>query len=348
MDYEHLANGIPISSAHLVGTGGYGSFLWLVNRSERERQEHITAFCCLKLRAECLNPAPTFIVAADRCMKVQGQPPKIIKMYGAFQNTEDFVNSCLVKTRWRCFYETIQEGKPCKGHFDVEAKGVSVEEGVKLLDVFIDCLQVELRSRWPKAEIECPGCFEPLILCGSRTSKGWWKASYHIILPKLVFKHNTGALKELATSLAQRQELQYSDKSKEGLNSFSFVDKTIYTHNRQFRLPLCWKLDDNSKTPFVFATKNPTLEDYKQAVISDTSSGGWLVSEAGKGRDTPQDQPGEGGGKHYTVANEGATLPESGHASTACSDRKLGSSDTFVNATFSNSGTRIQSCCKCL
>ena len=153
MDYEHLANGIPISSAHLVGTGGYGSFLWLVNRSERERQEHITAFCCLKLRAECLNPAPTFIVAADRCMKVQGQPPKIIKMYGAFQNTEDFVNSCLVKTRWRCFYETIQEGKPCKGHFDVEAKGVSVEEGVKLMDVFINCLQAELSSRWPKVQI---------------------------------------------------------------------------------------------------------------------------------------------------------------------------------------------------
>jgi hypothetical protein len=203
-------------------------------------------------------------------------------MHGAFQNSQDFVNSWLVKTRWQCFYETIQEGKPCKGHFDVEAKGVSVEEGVKLLDVFIDCLQAELRSRWPKAEIECPGCFEPLILCGSRTSKGWWKASYHIILPKLVFKHNTGALKELATSLAQRQELQYSDKSKEGLNSFSFVDKTIYTRNRQFRLPLCWKLDDNSKTPFVFATKNPTLEDYKQAVISDTSSGGWLVPEAEK------------------------------------------------------------------
>jgi hypothetical protein len=203
-------------------------------------------------------------------------------MYGAFQNTEDFVNSCLAKTRWRCFYETIQEGKPCKGHFDVEAKGISVEEGVKLLDTFIKCLQTELRSRLPVAELECPGCFEPLILCGSRMSKGWWKASYHVILPKLIFKQNTGALKDLATSLAQCPDLQYCDKSKASTNSFSFVDKTIYTRNRQFRLPLCWKLDDSSKTPFVFQIQSPTVYDYKQAVISETSSGGWLIPEAEK------------------------------------------------------------------
>jgi len=279
VDYEHLPNGLPILQSHMAGMGQYGPFLWLVNRSEQERQAQTTAFCCLKIRAARLVPEPTFIVAADRCMQIQGQPPKIIKMYGAFQNPEDFVNNCLAKTNWRCFYETIQEGRPCKGHFDVEAKGVSIEEGVKLLDTFMDCLQSELRSRWPKAELECPGCFKPIILCGSRASKGWWKASYHVVLPKLIFRHNTGVLKAVATSIAQCPELQYMDKSKDGTGSFSFVDKTIYTRNRQFRLPLCWKLDDNSKTPFVFEEERVTLDDYKAAVISDIRQGGWLVPE---------------------------------------------------------------------
>jgi hypothetical protein len=251
----------------------------LVNRSAKERLDGTKPFCCLKRRAADLVPIPNFIVAADRKMQMLGQPMKIIKMYGAFQNVEDFVSHCLEQTQWRCFYETIQEDKPCKGHFDVEAKGVTRDEGISLLSNFLASLTSELRLRWPEAELVCPGCFEPMILCGSRESKGWWKASYHIILPRLIFKHNTGALKALAASLALYPTLQYIDRSKNGTNSFSFVDKSIYTRNRQFRLPLCWKIDDPSKTPFLLETHITTLKAFQLAVVSDLNSGGWRVPE---------------------------------------------------------------------
>ena len=293
--------GIPVPPDRLKGQSTEGPYIWLANRSSAEIAANMKCQDCLFRRAAALNPPPTFFVAADRLCKQDGKPPSMIKMYGAFPNVRAFLSDCLYRSQWRCFYELIKEGTECKGHFDLEAKGPSREQGEGLLARFLAALQQELRKLWPEALEEQPNCFQTLVLSGSRQSKSTWKTSYHVILPYLIFQTNYGILKTLANSLSCHPELQYEGQGKSGQEMFSFVDKGIYSKNRVFRLPLCWKLDDESKTPFLLPNNFNTVSGYRLAALTDILPDGWRVPE----NTHPQNSiPRPGSGKSWKRVRE--------------------------------------------
>ncbi len=84
-----------------------------------------------------------------------------------------------------------------------------------------------------------------MVLNGSRMTDKGWKVSYHLVYPWLVFPCNTTLLRDEVASMSDMKQFQYS--TKDGAVK-SFIDPGVYTNNRQFRLLLCHKLSDSTRT----------------------------------------------------------------------------------------------------
>ena len=131
-----------------------------------------------------------------------------------------------------------------------------------------------IRTRWPRAEQETPRCLEPMILDGSRDTDQGWKVSYHVIYPWLTFPCNNTTLRDEVTRLSEDPTLQYHGTG--GVKRF--IDPAVYTRNRQFRLPLCHKLSDRSRTVLSLPSP-PLLSTFGRACISRIEVDSWLVPE---------------------------------------------------------------------
>jgi hypothetical protein len=129
-----------------------------------------------------------------------------------------------------------------------------------------------IRARWPRAEQETPRCLEPMILNGSRATDQGWKVSYHIIYPWLTFSCNTTMLRDEVTRLSDDPSLQYNGPG--GIQRF--IDPAVYTRYRQFRLPLCYKLSDRSRTGLSLPSP-PLLSTFGRACISRIEIDSWRV-----------------------------------------------------------------------
>ena len=131
-----------------------------------------------------------------------------------------------------------------------------------------------IRTRWPRAEQETPRCLEPMILDGSRETDQEWKVSYHVIYPWLTFPCNNTTLRDEVTRLSEDPTLQYHGTG--GVKRF--IDPAVYTRNRQFRLPLCHKLSDRSRTVLSLPSP-PLLSTFGRACISRIEVDSWQVPE---------------------------------------------------------------------
>ncbi len=105
-----------------------------------------------------------------------------------------------------------------------------------------------------------------MVLDGSRMTEAGWKVSYHVIYPWLVFPCNTMILKGEAERLSARPEFQFQP----------FVDPTVYTNNRQFRLLLNCKLSDSTRTALSLALP-PTLSSFSLSCITYIGPNVWRV-----------------------------------------------------------------------
>ena len=148
------------------------------------------------------------------------------------------------------------------------------EEGARMCNEVVQKWAARIRARWPRAEQETPRCLEPMILNGSRATDQGWKVSYHIIYPWLTFSCNTTMLRDEVTRLSDDPSLQYNGPG--GIQRF--IDPAVYTRNRQFRLPLCYKLSDRSRTGLSLPSP-PLLSTFGRACISRIEIDSWRVPE---------------------------------------------------------------------
>jgi hypothetical protein len=226
--------------------------------------------------ADRLSPTGAFYVAADVWTKKNGKDWGLGKVFGAFQSVYAFILQFLEIAPHRCFYEIIREDRPCKAYFDLEAApgAMTKEEGATMCDAVVRAWAARIRTRWPNAEQVCPRCLVPMILNGSRATDHGWKVSYHVIYPWLTFSRNNTTLREEVTRLSSDTRFHYN-----GPNGVQrFIDSTVYTRNRQFRLPMCFKLSDRSRTGLGLPGL-PLLSTYGRACITKIEVDSWLAPE---------------------------------------------------------------------
>ena len=226
--------------------------------------------------SDAISPT-AFYVAADVWSRV-ADSWRLGKVFGAFCDAASFANLVLMgpqRAPTRCFYEIIREDLPCKAYFDLEIEpGVmSAEEGSKLCQQVTVAWAERVRARWPQALQQCPKCLEVLILDGSRKTKDGWKVSYHLVYPWLTFPCNNSALKIEATALSSLPCFHYlkSDGTQK-----CFIDSSVYSRNRQFRLAYSYKLSDATQTPLRLPGR-PTLPKFLLSCVTRIEPDSWRV-----------------------------------------------------------------------
>ena len=249
--------------------------VWNVHVAGMRRQQ---AMFHLADGIEAGAPAhPVFYVAAD-VWSADKKGWSVAKVYGAFRDPVQFASQVLMgvhRAPTRCFYELIREGRPCKAYFDLEVEpGVMDARGGELM-----CQQVtkewacRVRRRWPLAENQCPRCLEVMILDGSRPANGGWKVSYHLVYPWLTFPCNNTVLKDEVTALSDLPQFKYT--LPDGTVK-RFIDPSVYSRNRQFRMALSHKLSDPTQTPMRLPG-GPSLSAFLLSCITRIELHSWRV-----------------------------------------------------------------------
>jgi len=220
--------------------------------------------------------ASAFFVAAEIWRRSAaggtGSKRETTRTFGAFASARHFATCLLMQSPVRCYYEIIRADRPCKAYLDLEAV-CSALQGQSLLSSTLKAWETLILARWPRCREECPRSLEPIVLDGSRrTSAGDWKVSFHVVFPWLEFPCNHSLLQDLANDLSGRDDLQSPDGR-------PFVDRSVYSRNRQFRLPCCWKLGDPSCTALQLLSGALTLPVFLQACITCLEPDAWKVPE---------------------------------------------------------------------
>jgi hypothetical protein len=216
-----------------------------------------------------------FYIAADDWTQRDGRTWGIGKRYGAFRDAMEFVTNFLEISPNRCFYEIIRNSRPCKAYLDLEADAgaMSEQEGEEMCAAVNREWKRRVTSRWPTVIEQCKQSLGHMILNGSRMTDKGLKISYHIIYPWLVFPCNTTTLRDEVGSMSEMPQFHYSLASGERK---SFIDPGVYTSNRQFRLLLCNKLSDRSRTALRLS-QHPTLSLFLRSCITHIGNNVGLV-----------------------------------------------------------------------
>lgn len=143
-----------------------------------------------------------------------------------------------------CLYELVRFNMPCKLYFDVEWTARSDADDmavVSRITEFVDTLLQDMSESARKT----PELRKCEILRSSRPDKkkGHTKHSFHLIYPGITFANNTVAMQRI-TSKVHARCAEMFDKNP--------VDLSVYTRDRLFRAPLCWKANDKTQTALRF------------------------------------------------------------------------------------------------
>ena len=220
-----------------------------------------------------------FYIAADDWTRRDGQTWGVGKRYGAFHSAAEFVTNFLEISANRCFYEIIRKDRPCKAYLDLEAEAgaMTEQEGKAMCEAVIQEWKRRIRSRWPTVVEQCAQSLAHMILTGSRMTGDGWKVSYHVIFPWLVFPSNTTMLHDEVGAMSEMPQFQYVTAN--GVSK-SFIDPGVYTINRQFRLLLCYKLLDRTRTALCISS-HPTIALFIRSCITHIEDkAGWVPQEA--------------------------------------------------------------------
>ena len=136
------------------------------------------------------------------------------------------------------YYEVIPSTEPCKLYFDLEflIEHNPEKDGYRMTESLVSLVNNKLQK-----EFSCVSFIEDVLILESSTAK---KFSVHLIFQKAIFASNAdcGAfVKHLVSSLAEQEREMFEVKDQEGRRT-QFIDLSVYTRNRNFRLYLSTKL----------------------------------------------------------------------------------------------------------
>ena len=143
----------------------------------------------------------------------------------------------------RHFYEVIPQGKPCKLYFDLEylKQHNTSRDGHSMTESLIVLVNKKLKD-----ELGIESYYEDVLVLESSNDK---KFSIHLIFTRAVFANNELCgvfVRNLLATLKDSEENLLAVQDSDGDRS-CFVDSSVYTKNRNFRLFLSSKFGKPSQ-----------------------------------------------------------------------------------------------------
>ena len=165
------------------------------------------------------------------------------------------------------YYEVIPSTKPCKLYFDLEflTEHNPEKDGYLMTESLVSLVNNKLQK-----QLSCQSFIEDVLILESSTAK---KFSVHLIFQKAIFPSNAdcGAfVKHLVSSLAEEEMKMFQVKEQEG-NLTRFIDLSVYSRNRNFRLYLSTKLGKTAQLSVsaIDVSSAVLLEEYSEKSQDD-------------------------------------------------------------------------------
>ena len=155
----------------------------------------------------------------------------------------------------KCHYEVIVSERQAKLYADLEFDQAvnSEKDGVLMTKTIIEIVQRQLKS-----EFSLDICSSDCLILDSSNSK---KFSVHLVFFKVIFVTNQAIkifMKKLVSSLSSQENELLQVKSKSGERTL-FLDSSVYSKNRNFRIFLSSKFGD--RRPLVLSNADTSSLD---------------------------------------------------------------------------------------
>ena len=165
------------------------------------------------------------------------------------------------------YYEVIPSTKPCKLYFDLEflTEHNPEKDGYKMTESLVSMVNSKL-----KEEFSCGSFIEDVLILESSTAT---KFSVHLIFQKAIFPNNVDCgvfVKHFLWSLAEEERKMFQVKEQEG-SLTQFIDLSVYTRNRNFRLYLSTKLGKRAQfsVSAIDVSSAVLMEEYSEKSADD-------------------------------------------------------------------------------
>ena len=209
--------------------------------------------------------------------------------FGWYPNAGEVLTALLeLDADKRFAFEQIPHDTPCRPYADVEWEGVR-DETHALMRRMCSALRGYCARVFPGK------CMQLYVSCSTRPGKGGvWKNSYHLHIRNVVFASNhNGQMRRFWEAFA-REELAegmwYWTKTtaaRPEARRAHVIDMSVYTKNRNLRLPWCMK---RGGTPFVRVSGDPAAPgDDMTARFSATNTEAWLPFWVGNAKPEEND-----------------------------------------------------------
>ena len=145
------------------------------------------------------------------------------------------------------FYEVIPRHKPCKLYFDLEFEKIynGGKEGHHMTELLIILVNKKLQEKY-----SCSSFREDVLVLESSNER---KFSIHLIFTKSIFANNEACgffVKDLIINFSEEEKEMFLIHNSDG-SPGNFIDTSVYSKNRNFRLFLAKKF--GKPTPFTLS-----------------------------------------------------------------------------------------------
>jgi len=194
---------------------------------------------------------------------------RMVKQFASLSSHTDLVDligQLRAEGKEACLYELICYNCPCKLYFDIEWTAEENSEVGKVLDMITGCIDSLLQSS-PLVDADPQQrAFKILQSSRSNGKRNMKKFSFHLIYPHIVMDNNTSTMKLFAAKVhAVCQAAALPGKNP--------IDLSVYTRDRLFRAPLCWKANDPLRTALVPLNGSMGREDILSCFVTNVPGG---------------------------------------------------------------------------
>lgn len=170
---------------------------------------------------------------------------KVVKQFGSVSSHEEllaYIRGLIARGEEACIYELVRYNQPCKLYFDVEWTGPAAADAARTVGAIAAAVDKVLQETSGAAR-RAPAARRCEVLQSSRPDRrpGVTKHSFHLVYPGVTFANNTVAMRRVVDKVFA----QYASCGGEGACP---IDVSVYSRDRLFRAPLCWKANDASRT----------------------------------------------------------------------------------------------------
>jgi len=208
-------------------------------------------------------------VARDFCCE---RNAKCVKQFASLEShaaLAEYIQTLCDTGEEACIYEMIPYNTPCKLYLDIEwvaAAGDSASASI--LRKIVEYIDLLLRET-----VADPRHRESEILESTRmAAKGSLRYSYHLIYPYITFSNNTESMKAFVTRVHNHFSKELSIKKNP-------IDLSVYSRDRLFRAPLCWKATDQHKAQMKWVSGASSLERLENSLVTKHAAGGAIIGK---------------------------------------------------------------------